>query len=75
MWYIGKGRLPEPEYIVSTVSKMLCPLRDMEKVKILITAGPTRESIDPVRYITNHSSGKMGYAIAKEASKEEQMLS
>lgn len=65
----GKGRLPEPEQIVSAVCDILNPISDMEKVRMLITAGPTREALDPVRYITNHSSGKMGYAIAREAAR------
>lgn len=64
----GKGRLPEPSVIVNTAVEILKPKRDLEAVKILVTAGPTRESIDPVRYITNHSSGKMGYAVAEAAS-------
>lgn len=63
----GKGRLPEPPQIVEYVSKMFSSNNDFKGKKILVTAGPTRESIDPVRYITNHSSGKMGYAIAKAA--------
>ena len=65
----GKGRLPEPLSIVEGIIEILKPQRDMEGVKVLITAGPTREAIDPVRYITNHSSGKMGYAIAEAASR------
>ncbi len=63
----GKGRLPEPVSIVEFVKDNIIPLSDLSGKKILITAGPTREAIDPVRYITNHSSGKMGYAIAKMA--------
>ncbi len=62
----GAGRFPEPLYILDRIIKRLLP-DDLKGRKILITAGPTRESIDPVRYITNHSSGKMGYAIAKAA--------
>ena len=62
----GAGRFPEPEYIVDRILKQLLP-NDLKGKKVLVTAGPTRESIDPVRYITNHSSGKMGYAIAKAA--------
>ncbi len=65
----GKGRLPEPEHIVSAACGIINPIKDMEGVKILITAGPTREALDPVRYITNHSSGKMGYAVAREAAR------
>lgn len=63
----GKGRLPEPPAIVEEVVRVLNPVRDMEGFKMLITAGPTREPIDPVRYISNNSSGKMGYAVAEAA--------
>lgn len=63
----GKGRLPEPAAIVEEAVSILMPARDLEGVRLLITAGPTREAIDPVRYISNHSSGKMGYAVAKAA--------
>lgn len=65
----GKGRLPEPSFIVESICKLLCPKDDFKELKVLITAGPTQEPIDPVRYITNHSSGKMGYAIAAQAQK------
>jgi len=65
----GKGRLPEPSRIVEEVIEILIPKRDLVGKKILITAGPTVEAIDPVRFISNHSSGKMGYAIAKNAIK------
>lgn len=64
---IGKGKLADIDTIVQFVVNLLKPSRDLEGKKILITAGPTRESIDPVRYITNHSSGKMGYSIAQAA--------
>jgi phosphopantothenoylcysteine decarboxylase/phosphopantothenate--cysteine ligase len=63
----GKGRLPEPPVIVEAVTEMLKPVRDLEGMKILVTAGPTREAIDPVRYLSNHSSGKMGFAAAEAA--------
>lgn len=63
----GKGRLPEPHDIVEAVTAMLKPLRDLEGLRILVTAGPTREAIDPVRYMSNHSSGKMGFAVAEAA--------
>lgn len=63
----GKGRLPEPAAIVETIVGILKTGRDYEGLKVLVTAGPTREPIDPVRYITNHSSGKMGYAVAEAA--------
>lgn len=64
----GKGRLPDPEVIVDNVADILLTEKDMTGVRVLITAGPTREAIDPVRYISNHSSGKMGYAIARAAA-------
>lgn len=70
--YIGKGRLEEPEKILTFVSNYFEKQEHgepLKHVKVLITAGPTREKVDPVRYFTNHSSGKMGYAIAEEASK------
>jgi phosphopantothenoylcysteine decarboxylase/phosphopantothenate--cysteine ligase len=62
----GPGRLPEPEQIVDGLISHLT-LKDLSTVAILITAGPTREAIDPVRYISNPSTGKMGYALAKAA--------
>lgn len=65
----GAGRLPEPSVIVERVEELVCGKRDLKDLKVLITAGPTQEPIDPVRYITNRSSGKMGYAIAAQASK------
>lgn len=64
----GKGRLPEPAAIIEAALDILKPKRDLEGLKILVTAGPTREAIDPVRYISNHSSGKMGYAVAEAAA-------
>ncbi|NSW92588.1 MAG: bifunctional phosphopantothenoylcysteine decarboxylase/phosphopantothenate--cysteine ligase CoaBC [Firmicutes bacterium] len=64
----GKGRLPEPETIVEKIINIIGHEKDMKGLKVLITAGPTREPIDPVRYITNKSSGKMGYALASAAS-------
>ncbi|PAE26888.1 bifunctional phosphopantothenoylcysteine decarboxylase/phosphopantothenate--cysteine ligase CoaBC [Bacillus sp. 7894-2] len=66
--YVGKGRLEEPEKITETISEFFKPSRlELTGRKVVITAGPTREKIDPVRYITNHSTGKMGYAIAEAA--------
>ena len=65
----GKGRLPEPDRVVQEVVSILVPRRDLEGLNILITAGPTREWIDPVRYISNPSTGKMGYALAAAAKK------
>lgn len=64
---IGKGKMQEPEIIVEIVLHYLLREHDLKDKKVLITAGPTRESIDPVRYITNRSTGKMGYAMAQEA--------
>lgn len=63
----GSGRMSEPVEIVEAVCSILCPKRDLEGLKVLVTAGPTVERIDPVRYLTNDSSGKMGYAIAEAA--------
>ncbi|MBM4763983.1 bifunctional phosphopantothenoylcysteine decarboxylase/phosphopantothenate--cysteine ligase CoaBC [Bacillus sp. B15-48] len=68
--YVGKGRLEEPETIVKLVAANFQPTNKRLSGKTLVvTAGPTREKIDPVRFLTNHSTGKMGYAIAEEASK------
>lgn len=61
------GRMAEPQEIVEALDALLSPRRDFEGVRVLVTAGPTIERIDPVRYITNRSSGKMGYAIAEAA--------
>lgn len=63
----GAGKMQEPEILISYIEKEIACPKDLAGKKILVTAGPTQESIDPVRYITNHSSGKMGYAIAKMA--------
>lgn len=62
------GRMSEPETIVEAAEAILNPVRDLEGLRVLVTAGPTVERIDPVRYITNRSSGKMGYAIAEAAA-------
>ena len=62
----GAGRLPEPWYIFDRVQALLTP-KDLKGKKVLISAGPTLEAIDPVRYISNHSSGKMGFAVARAA--------
>ena len=64
----GKGRMAEPEDIVLQVESIFAREGSMKGKKVVITAGPTREPIDPVRYITNHSSGKMAYALAREAA-------
>lgn len=63
----GAGRMSEPAQIVEAAEKLLHPRRDLEGLRVLVTAGPTLERIDPVRYLTNDSSGKMGYAIAAAA--------
>ena len=63
----GAGKMPEPETLLAYIEREAACEKDLKEKKILVTAGPTQESIDPVRYITNHSSGKMGYAIAKAA--------
>ena len=62
----GEGKMPEPELLFEYIVKALTS-KDMNGVNVLVTAGPTREKIDPVRYISNHSTGKMGYAIARAA--------
>ncbi len=63
----GAGKMPEPETLLNYILRECACEKDMKGMKVLVTAGPTQEAIDPVRYITNHSSGKMGYAIAKMA--------
>lgn len=64
---VGAGKLPKEETLVDYVLREIAKEKDMSGKRILVTAGPTRESIDPVRFITNHSTGKMGYAIARNA--------
>lgn len=64
----GAGKMPEPEVLFEFIMREVGYPRDLAGKRILVTAGPTREAIDPVRYITNHSTGKMGYAIAKTAA-------
>ena len=63
----GAGKMPEPDTLLSYILQEIGAVKDLKGKKVLVTAGPTQEPIDPVRYITNHSSGKMGYAIAKAA--------
>jgi len=63
----GRGRLPSNEIILEEIWRLLCPVRDLEGKKVLVTAGPTWEFLDPVRFISNPSSGKMGYAVAQNA--------
>lgn len=65
----GAGKLEDVEVIAERTMELLSQKRDMEGLRVLVTAGPTREAIDPVRYISNRSSGKMGYAIAESAAK------
>ena len=64
---VGKGKMPEPEDLLQHILKYLALPHDLEGKHVLVTAGPTQESLDPVRYLTNHSTGKMGYAIARMA--------
>ena len=64
---VGKGKMPEPETLVQHILKYIAFDHDLAGKKVLVTAGPTQEALDPVRYLTNHSTGKMGYAIAKMA--------
>lgn len=64
----GKGRMAEPEDIANQVSNFFASKQELKGKKVLITAGPTHEKIDPVRFIGNHSSGKMGYALAEECA-------
>ena len=63
----GKGRLPEPPAIVDRACSILSPNKDLGGIRMIVTAGPTRENIDPVRFLSNYSSGKMGYAVAQAA--------
>ena len=63
----GKGKLPEPEVLLQHILRHIAMPHDLKGKQVLVTAGPTQEALDPVRFLTNHSSGKMGYAIAKMA--------
>lgn len=63
----GAGRMSDPAAIVEAIADLLCPVQDMAGLRVLVTAGATRERLDPVRYMTNDSSGKMGFAIAEAA--------
>lgn len=65
----GAGKMPEPSVLLAHILQEIAYEKDMEGVRLLVTAGPTREAIDPVRYITNYSTGKMGYAIAQAAAR------
>jgi len=64
---VGEGKLPDTEVLLDYILKAIAFEKDMEGMNVLVTAGPTQEALDPVRYITNHATGKMGYAIAKNA--------
>lgn len=64
----GPGKMPEPEALLEEILYILAEEKDLAGKKVTVTAGPTQESIDPVRYITNHSTGKMGYALARAAA-------
>ena len=64
---VGSGKLPEPEVLCEEIYRVIAREKDLRGLHITVTAGPTQESLDPVRFLTNHSSGKMGYAIAREA--------
>lgn len=66
---IGAGRMSEPVQIVEKITELLSRKQDMAGLKVLVTAGPTREALDPVRFVTNRSSGRMGYALAESAQK------
>ena len=65
----GAGKMPEPEVLLDYILQELAYEKDMAGLRVLVTAGATQESIDPVRYITNHSTGKMGYAVAQDAAR------
>ena len=65
---VGAGKMPEPEDLLESILHAISHEKDMNGVNLLVTAGPTQEALDPVRYMTNHSTGTMGYAIAKAAS-------
>ena len=64
---VGRGKMPEPELLVQHILRHIAMPHDLSGKRVLITAGPTQESLDPVRYLTNHSTGKMGYALARMA--------
>ena len=67
---VGSGKLPEPDLLIQHILRAIALPHDLTGKKVLVTAGPTQEALDPVRYLTNHSSGKMGYAIAKTAMRQ-----
>lgn len=65
--YTGKGKMPSEQVLLDYILRAIAKKKDLSGKKVLVTAGPTRESIDPVRFISNHSTGKMGYAVARQA--------
>lgn len=65
----GAGKMPEPDVLLDYIYQELWHEKDMEGLRVLVTAGPTQESLDPVRYLTNHSTGTMGYALAEQAAR------
>jgi phosphopantothenoylcysteine decarboxylase/phosphopantothenate--cysteine ligase len=67
--HVGSGRLPETSQLLTHIENLLFPRLDLAGKVVVITAGPTREALDPVRYLTNRSSGKMGYALAEVAAR------
>ena len=64
---VGSGKMPEPEVLLDHIARELARPKTLQGVRVTVTAGPTQEALDPVRFLTNHSSGRMGYAIAREA--------
>ena len=66
---VGTGKLPSEDVLIENIERCLCPVQDLVGIKVLVTAGPTVEAIDPVRFISNHSTGKLGYAIANMAAR------
>ena len=66
---VGTGKLPSEDVLIENIERCLCPVQDLAGIKVIVTAGPTVEAIDPVRFISNHSTGKMGYAIANMAAR------
>ena len=65
----GAGRMSEPEDIAREIERLLCPVQDLAGLRVMVTAGATREKLDPVRFLSNESSGKMGFALAEEAAR------
>ena len=65
---VGEGKLPDTDVLLDYILKAIAFEKDMEGLRVLVTAGPTKEALDPIRYLTNHSTGKMGYALAKNAA-------